>query len=129
MQGEFQKNNIRFKQEIVDKEMEITADYHLMEQVIINLIRNSLDASRGKEDSFIRLQAEMDDGQPAIKVVDNGKGILPDIYEQIFVPFYSTKKEGSGIGLSFSRQIMQLHGGSISVQSIPGEETVFTLRF
>ena len=58
----------------------IIDDYHLMEQVIINLIRNSLDASRGKEDSFIRLQAEMDDGQPAIKVVDNGKGILPDFY-------------------------------------------------
>ena len=109
--------------------MEIIADYHLMEQVIINLIRNSMDASTEKENSFIRLHAEMDDGQPTIKVVDNGKGILPDIYEQIFVPFYSTRKEGSGIGLSFSRQIMQLHGGSISVQSIPGEETVFTLRF
>jgi len=129
MQGEFQKSNIQFEQEMEDKEMEIFADYHLMEQVIINLIRNSLDASRGKEDSFIRLQAEKDDGQPTIKVVDNGKGILPGIYEQIFVPFYSTKKEGTGIGLSFSRQIMQLHGGSISVQSIPGEETVFTLRF
>jgi len=109
--------------------MGITADNHLIEQVLINLIRNSLDASTGKNKSFIRLQAGMENGQPTIKVIDNGKGISPDIYEQIFVPFYSTKKEGSGIGLSFSRQIMQLHGGSISVQSIPGEETVFTLRF
>ena len=60
---------------------------------------------------------------------DDGPGIPPDVQEKIFVPFFSTKEDGSGIGLSLSRQIMRLHGGHISVRSTPGEGTTFTLRF
>jgi signal transduction histidine kinase len=62
-------------------------------------------------------------------VEDNGPGIPPDVQEKIFVPFFSTKEDGSGIGLSLSRQIMRLHGGRISVRSTVGEGTTFTLRF
>jgi signal transduction histidine kinase len=61
--------------------------------------------------------------------MDNGRGISPELEDQIFVPFFTTKAKGSGIGLSLSRQIMQLHGGSISFRSNPGVETVFTLQF
>jgi two-component system nitrogen regulation sensor histidine kinase NtrY len=78
----------------------------------------------------IKLLSEMDErGRVIIKVVDNGVGINEDVHEKIFIPFFSTKKEGSGIGLSLSRQIMRSHGGLIRVNSIPGKETVFTLRF
>lgn len=129
MQGEFKKKNISFEQQVPDKDLELTADSHLLEQVLINLIQNSIDSFEGSEDSYIKLVAEQDGDQSVIKVIDNGKGILPEDIDQIFVPFFSTKPEGSGIGLSFSRQIMRLHGGSISVQSKPEVETVFTLRF
>lgn len=64
-----------------------------------------------------------------IEVADNGPGILPEVRERIFVPFFTTKPTGSGIGLSLSRQIMRLHGGTLSVRSAPGAETVFALRF
>jgi signal transduction histidine kinase len=67
--------------------------------------------------------------RPIISVSDNGPGIEPEAMDKIFVPFFTTKKEGSGIGLSLSRQIMRQHGGSLSVFSDPGRETTFTLRF
>jgi signal transduction histidine kinase len=68
-------------------------------------------------------------GRPEIQVSDNGPGIPPEILEQIFVPFFTTREKGSGIGLSLSRQIMRLHGGSLQVRSVPGKETVFTMGF
>ena len=129
MQGEFQKNKISFEHRVINNDLVLTADSHLMEQVLINLIQNSIDATQGGKDPSISLSADLDGDHPVIKVTDNGRGISSDGLDQIFVPFYSTKSKGSGIGLSFSRQIMQLHGGSISVTSIPGEETVFTLQF
>lgn len=64
-----------------------------------------------------------------MQVTDNGCGIPEELQDKIFIPFFTTKDDGSGVGLSLSRQIMQLHHGSISVTSVPGEETTFTLRF
>ena len=64
-----------------------------------------------------------------VQVEDNGPGIPEDVQEKIFVPFFTTKEDGSGSGLSLSRQIMRLHGGSLSVRSEEGEGAVFTLRF
>jgi two-component system nitrogen regulation sensor histidine kinase NtrY len=64
-----------------------------------------------------------------IHVIDNGPGIPEELYDKIFVPFFTTRKEGSGIGLSLSKQIMRLHKGGITVRSIPDKQTVFTLRF
>jgi two-component system, NtrC family, nitrogen regulation sensor histidine kinase NtrY len=129
MQGELQKKQVILERDIPDEEIYVTADPHLLEQVIINLISNSIDALSGVQKPVIRFCAKMEGNHSVIEIKDNGKGILPEQLEQIFVPFYSTKQEGNGIGLSFSRQIMKLHGGSISVKSEPGVETVFTLKF
>jgi two-component system nitrogen regulation sensor histidine kinase NtrY len=110
--------------------LEVLADPNLLEQVLINLILNACDAVSGQAHPHIELTASLDErGRPVIQVRDNGAGIAPENLDKVFVPFFSTKEGGSGIGLSLSRQIMRLHGGSISVTSKPGRETVFTLRF
>ena len=91
-----------------------------------NLVLNALEAKAGE----VSVEAEIDSaGRPVIRVRDNGVGIVKESLEKVFIPFYSTRKGGSGIGLSLSRQIMRLHQGDLSVQSDPGRETVFTLRF
>jgi two-component system nitrogen regulation sensor histidine kinase NtrY len=78
----------------------------------------------------IRFAARLDSrGKVLIDVAENGPGIPAENLEKIFIPFFSTKKGGSGIGLSLSRQIMRLHNGTLTVRSKPGEETVFTMRF
>ncbi len=108
----------------------IFADRKLIEQVLINLIKNSIDALHGISTPKILMAFEVDkSNQPQIIVADNGIGITPEQIDEIFVPFYTTKKEGSGIGLSLSRQIMRLHGGSLTVKSNPGVETSFYLKF
>jgi signal transduction histidine kinase len=110
--------------------LEITADPELLEQVLINLTLNAMQALEGQADARIELRAHIDRrSRPVLQVKDNGPGIPPDVQEKIFVPFFTTKDDGSGIGLSLSRQIMRLHGGTLSVRSAPGEETAFTLRF
>lgn len=125
----------------------LTADPDLVEQVLINLALNSvqaLEAQPAEENDSPRvlLRARPGrDGVPYLQVLDNGPGIAPEVQERIFVPFFTTKDDGSGIGLSLSRQIMRLHGGSLSVRSrspegdgpqvedFPGAATVFTLQF
>ena len=109
--------------------LSVTADPELIEQVLINLILNAIQAVEAQPTPRIRLAAYIDRrSRPVLQVTDNGPGIPPDVQEKIFVPFFTTKENGSGIGLSLARQIMRVHGGTISVQSEPGETTV-TLRF
>jgi two-component system nitrogen regulation sensor histidine kinase NtrY len=109
--------------------IELLADPDLLEQVLINLVLNGVDATVGREAPRVEIAASLDErGRPLIQVKDNGSGIVPENLDKVFVPFFSTKDGGSGIGLALSRQIMRLHNGSISVTSKPGE-TVFTLRF
>jgi signal transduction histidine kinase len=112
------------------EDLRLFADPALIEQVLINLLLNAAQAVAGQEDARISIAAHQD-GQARIliQVKDNGPGIPPENIDKIFIPFFSTKEGGAGIGLSFSRQVMHLHRGSISVHSRPGEETVFTLRF
>ncbi len=110
-------------------DLTLTADYSQVEQVLINLIKNSLDSLSGMKNGIIRLKAFHGNGYTIIQVGDNGPGIPADIIEDIFIPFYTTKENGSGIGLSLSRQIMQNHRGSISAESIPGRGARFTLKF
>jgi nitrogen fixation/metabolism regulation signal transduction histidine kinase len=106
------------------------ADQELIEQVLINLVRNSIQALDGVENPAIDVSAFIDQaGRIKISVIDNGKGIREEEQEKIFIPFFTTKSDGSGIGLSLSRQIMRLHKGSITVVSTPHKETVFTLTF
>ena len=110
--------------------LKLYADPALIEQVLINLLLNAAQAVAGRDGAVISLAA-FQDGQARtlIQVRDNGPGIPAENIDKIFIPFFSTKDGGAGIGLSFSRQVMHLHRGSISVHSRPGEETVFSLRF
>jgi two-component system, NtrC family, nitrogen regulation sensor histidine kinase NtrY len=108
----------------------ISADKNMIEQVIINLIKNAIQAfDEQPVKSIVLTGATSDKGRPIISVKDNGSGIDPEALEKIFIPFFSTKKTGSGIGLSLSKQIMRQHEGRITVHSKPGEGTEFVLRF
>lgn len=108
----------------------MTADPDLVDQVIINLVLNAIDAVKNRENPLITARAlTTSASRVIIELIDNGQGIKPDIIDKIFMPFFTSKKEGSGIGLSLSRQIMHLHKGTITVKSLPGEGTTFTLTF
>ena len=110
-------------------EIELFADENLISQVLLNLLKNALEALKNTEAGTIRIEVDSIRNRPRICVSDNGSGISPEIMEQIFIPFFTTRENGSGIGLSLSRQIMRLHGGSLQVRSVPEKETVFTLLF
>ena len=115
---------------VPDNSIYLQADPGLIEQVLVNLTKNAIEAVKEKEGAKVTLNLQKQrDGKISITVADNGKGIEEIMLEQIFVPFFTTKKEGSGIGLSLSRQIMRMHKGNITVQSEEGEGTVFTLSF
>ena len=106
----------------------LNIDPTLMEQVLINLIVNASDAVRNQKYPRISLSCDQAiDGKVSLSVTDNGIGIAPDMIDKIFVPFFSTKKKGSGIGLSLSRQIVQQHNGSLILQTQPGDGAVFTV--
>jgi len=104
-------------------------DENLVEQVLINLVNNACDALSGKNEGIIGLIAEQQADTLIIRLTDNGPGIEKEQLGKIFIPFYTTKKLGTGIGLSLSRQIMVLHHGTINVQSTVGQGTSFTLVF
>lgn len=128
MQPELVKHNIEFNVSFAE-ELSINADITLIEQVLINLIINAKDALANTINPKITLNATVDKGKVCINITDNGVGIATEILDNIFIPFFTTKEKGSGIGLSLSRQIMHLHGGNISVNSMPNKETVFNLIF
>jgi len=121
---------VQFHVRVEPQTLELTADPELIEQVLINLILNALQAVEGRDNAMILLNAQLDGrGRIIIQVNDNGQGIPEENMDKIFIPFFSTKEGGSGIGLSLSRQIMRLHRGTIGVHSEPNTQTVFTLRF
>lgn len=133
MENKLRKKDIDFHWFVEPQTLELTADPGMIEQVLINLVLNATDAFTGVKNSNsprIQLAASLEDnGKIIIRVTDNGPGIVKEAISKVFIPFYSTKKKGSGIGLSLSRQIMKLHKGSITVQSEPDVKTVFTLKF
>lgn len=113
-----------------DCTVELEADEQMMEQVLINLVKNAAEALRDNKKPEIDLSCDTDpNGSICLSVKDNGEGIQPDKLEQVFVPFFTTRKEGSGIGLSLCRQIIRLHDGQIKIESEPGEGTTVALRF
>ena len=122
-------NKIKIISNVNPEDIALVADYAQVEQILINLIKNAIEALSGKKNGTIHLKAFYADDVTIIQVVDNGIGISGDIIEDIFVPFYTTKKNGSGIGLSLSKQIMQNHDGTISVNSAPDKGSEFTLKF
>lgn len=121
--------NINYQSAIMPENLMVTADPDLIDQVVINLLLNAIDAVKDSENPKIAMTASEVNGKVKIEIRDNGHGIKPDIMDKIFMPFFTSKKHGSGIGLSLSRQIMHLHKSTISVRSKPGEGTVFTLAF
>ena len=121
---------IKINRKVEPETLELTADPEQIEQVLINLILNSKQALAGKQDPRIEILANQDKrGRIILSVIDNGVGIPKEVHDKIFVPFFTTKKNGTGIGLSLSQQIMRLHRGTISVQSKPDEQTVVSLKF
>lgn len=130
MKPKLEKLSIQCKNRVFPDNLKITADPDLVDQVVINLMLNAIDAVKGTGSPEISIfSTQNDNGRVIIEVSDNGSGIKPDILDKIFMPFFTSKKTGSGIGLSLSRQIMSLHKGSISVKSKPNEGTTFTLTF
>jgi signal transduction histidine kinase len=130
MEPSIKVKNIDIEFNITSPKLELDIDAHLIEQVLINLILNAVDACKTKDNAEIKVLASQNPNRDiVIKVFDNGSGIPQDILENIFVPFFTSKATGSGIGLSLCKQIMLLHKGRIIVKSVEGEGSVFSLVF
>ena len=129
MRIELKKTTIAFTYSCESEYLTVQADEEMIEQVLINLVKNAVESLNGSDHGQIELNGKYSESALIIEVKDNGPGIIKEAMDKIFVPFFTTKKTGSGIGLSLSRQIMQMHNGSLSVQSEPGSQTVFTLKF
>jgi two-component system, NtrC family, nitrogen regulation sensor histidine kinase NtrY len=128
MRNLLKEKNIRWEQEVVPENITLLADEKLLEQVLINLVKNAMEALDCVNDPYIRLTAVKLGEQVILQVEDNGHGIPPEIADQIFTPMFTTKQNGTGIGLSLSRQIIHMHRGSIQINSEPGVKTVLTIR-
>jgi len=129
-EDDFKFNNIEIDLSIETNDLTIIADSKLISQVIINLVKNSMYAlseSKIKKISLKCFKSSLN--KVCVSVRDSGKGISEDILDKIFVPFFTTRNNGSGIGLSFARQVMVMHNGSIEVQSTTNETTSFNLYF
>lgn len=129
MKPEIKKTTVKFETSCEFDYLTIEADEEMIEQVLINLVKNSVESLHDHQDGKIELTASAYGNSVMIQVADNGPGIIREAMNKIFVPFFTTKKTGSGIGLSLSRQIMQMHNGSLTVESEPNVRTVFRLRF
>ncbi len=116
--------------EIEPIEQELLADEKQISQVLINLVKNAFQANENNSETSVKITSLLDrNGHPEIKVIDKGPGIPYELMDKIFIPFFTTKATGSGIGLSLSQQIMQMHGGSLKIASIPGKVTTAILTF
>ena len=130
MQPTLDQKNIDLQIVLKDTGIMLEADTNLIEQVLINLVVNSIEAVKDKQNAKIILSAYKDaNNKTIINVADNGTGMSTEMLDKIFIPFFSTKKNGSGIGLSLSKQIMMLHKGNIQIHSIEGTGTSFLLHF
>jgi signal transduction histidine kinase len=128
MQSKLKEANVRF--EVSDVHAEINVDPELIEQVLINLILNAIEAVSGKEDPHIQIRTGRDQkGRLSIHVADNGEGMDEQTGERIFIPFFTTRKHGSGIGLALAKQILQLHHATIQFNTERGKGTEFVIVF
>jgi nitrogen fixation/metabolism regulation signal transduction histidine kinase len=130
MEPTLAQKNIEMDIMLSDTDLALEVDTNLIEQVLINLVVNAIDAVKERPEPMITLSASTQgNGKPLLKVSDNGMGMSPEIMDNIFIPFFSTKKTGSGIGLSLCKQIMLLHKGNIQVQFLEGVGSSFLLQF
>jgi len=137
----FDELTVLHKRDLADREIQLitsvypedltlSADKNMVEQVLINLIRNAIQSFEDQADKQVEMKAYVNEKSRAvISIKDNGTGIDPEAMEKIFIPFFTTKKTGSGIGLSLSRQIMRQHQGTLTVKSTVGKGTEFFMRF
>lgn len=130
MQPTLNQKGIEMEIILKDPELMVDLDINLIEQVLINLIVNAIEAVKDGDTPRIILSAGIAaNNKVTVKVSDNGTGMTEEVLENIFIPFFSTKKNGSGIGLSLCKQIMMLHKGNITAQSVEGKGTAFSLQF
>ena len=129
MRPEIKKYPITFVHHCESEYLIVQADEEMIMQVLINLVKNAMEALANNPEGRIELVGKYSGEAILIEVIDNGPGIIPEAINRVFVPFFTTKKTGSGIGLALSRQIMQLHNGTLTVESQPDVKTVFRLRF
>jgi signal transduction histidine kinase len=125
-----EEENIKLDIQLDNKDLTLKADPHLLEQVLINLVLNAERAVKEKANACIQLTASLQENNKVVlEVTDNGTGIPEELLDSIFIPFFTSYKDGSGIGLSLAKQIMTLHKGSIQVNSRVGVGTTFRLYF
>jgi len=130
MRPTLEKKNIELEIILRDPTLAIQADINLIEQVMINLLVNAIEAVKDRDEPRLILSGELqNNSKTLVKVTDNGLGMPPELLDKIFIPFFSTRKTGSGIGLSLCKQIMLLHKGNIQVQSTEGKGSSFILQF
>ncbi|MGY4385126.1 two-component system nitrogen regulation sensor histidine kinase NtrY [Pedobacter sp. UYP24] len=129
MQPFAQGKNISLQVDQTSSKISIPIDLKLVEQALINLVTNSIYALEDIENPAIGISYRLENNKLHIEVTDNGKGIEPELLEKIFVPFFTTRKNGSGIGLTITRNIMKMHHGSLEVTSVPFDQTTFALVF
>lgn len=128
--GELAARNIELTTEVVPETLEVSADIELLDQALINLLRNAMEALRDGQPGKITLTGLLETGgHVLIAVADNGPGIPAEQREKIFVPFYTTKRQGSGVGLTLVRQIATVHGGTVNISQTPGGGATISLRF
>ena len=122
-------NAVKIDMSEVPEDLKLYADSNLLGQVLINIVKNAIQALSGRKDACIIIKAwKTENDRTIFTIKDNGPGIPEELIKPIFVPFFTTKEQGSGIGLSIARQIMRAHGGSIRVHSVPNKETRFTIE-
>ena len=130
LKKDIQKKEVQLNIVVDPGNLTVVADKDLIEQVLINLVKNATQAFNGQIHKLVELRAYKNEkGRPVIAVKDNGCGIEEEALDKIFIPFFTTKKQGSGIGLSLSRQIMRKHQGTLTVKSLIDEGTEFFLKF
>lgn len=130
MKEDLRNAQVQVRTEVIPEELELLCDPDQITMILINLVKNASESLQSQADRVICLKGfSQGDSGIFLQVEDHGPGIIPEALERIFVPFYSTKKTGSGIGLAISRQIMNLHRGTLQVTSVPNDKTVFTLSF
>jgi two-component system, NtrC family, nitrogen regulation sensor histidine kinase NtrY len=130
MHPTLEAKNIELEIILKNPDLQLDVDTNLIEQALINLLVNAIEAVKEVEHAKIQLSAYISPNNKTIlKVADNGSGMSEEVLDKIFIPFFSTRKSGSGIGLSLCKQIMMLHKGHIQVQSVEGEGTAFSLQF
>jgi len=129
LESDLLRQNIRLEIKHLSPKVEVLADRKQFEIVIMNLLRNSIEALQLIKNGKIEIVTSVSGKKSLITISDNGPGIPKEIIDQVFVPFYTTKNSGSGIGLSLARQIMNNHDGSIQLESKPGKSTTVSLFF